>query len=407
MYIWCGTFLLRSLCPFRTLCLPSSKPTMNLIVLLLWFHLSRSFIAHAAPDCAPAFGTNINIQDCAYAENRIFSSNIAPMSQADFAALRHFKLYDEYIVRRIPQGYEHQSCSIGFDLQDTELTGIFASWQGLQPGMTQLIQECVASRGIGGVNIVDGIVYVIINPQQRTGYGTMLASKRPHRLNLLQSVYVHGLQSPPALASADIIEIAQARNPSMTSIQPQFTLPRPSLPPPPPPPRIPRARAALHSTVVAPATTTELLSGMTIFAPPPMQPSLQVYWFWGYGRWNHYINSANQLNMWRRTGAWGAIKVKGEAEPFPLIIPQVQGLPGKFKLRRPDLRLSNVDRAWIWRSEGDMWLPYTDAEHLPNQGEVPYSKRPSTAQGWFLIKWYFPGYNAPIDTAFRQQFPNG
>lgn len=193
--------------------------------------------------CLPErFGVNINYDDCLEARRVIFA-NMVPQQRI---TRRTFSLYNQDPHYRVPQGNSVRSCAVGFDIRDGNQDTISISWEQIRLHLEKLIAECPGRRHIGGYMYMDGLVLLVTNPTQVSGYGTCMASPAargrpiPRRLNLAECMVTHGLGQPPAAPQAAVQGVEAASGPRLVSpaasqnSQNHAYRPAPVLPPTPP-----------------------------------------------------------------------------------------------------------------------------------------------------------------------------
>lgn len=193
---------------------------MVLRALWLWALAALLYSVNAEITCLPErFGVNINVQDCLRA-GQVFFTSLRPQQRL---SRRIFSLYNQDWAHRIPQGNTFGSCAVGFDIADGNQDTITTSWEKIRVHIANLLSECPGRRHVGGFMRIDGLVILVTNPTQVSGYGTCIASPAAHgrpvprRLNLVECLVTHGLGMPPAAAQAVVQEAGPAASPRPVS----------------------------------------------------------------------------------------------------------------------------------------------------------------------------------------------
>ncbi|MCJ1252000.1 Small subunit processome complex component [Trapelia coarctata] len=177
---------------------------------------------------------------------------------------RIFSLYHQDPCYRIPQGGTVGSCAIGFDITNGNQDTITTSWEDIKQHIAKFLSDCVVQRHVGGYMYMDGMVFLVTNPTQVSGWGTCMASSAAHhgrpvprRLNLAECMVTHGLGSPPPAPPAVVRVVGAAGGPRIVT-------------PAPPRAAVQEVGAASGPRIVTPAASQN--SQNYGYRPPPMLP---------------------------------------------------------------------------------------------------------------------------------------
>lgn len=154
------------------------QPVSLLSLILL---LSLCLLTSADWVCDPFFGNGLrplNCHDALEAFREFAQGEISSPRRRLFT--RDNSAGDS--LNHLPRGFSRGDCAIGVDLSGMSGTAITSDWNTLYNRITDLVRQCVLSRGLsyGGYGKLDGFTFVVARPSTVSLSGTVLSTMTQH-----------------------------------------------------------------------------------------------------------------------------------------------------------------------------------------------------------------------------------